>query len=296
MSSDAASTLFPWVLLMPLVQHAIKEVQLKVVYYGPGLGGKTTNLQFLYGNSRPELRGKLLSLTAEGERTIFFDLLPVALGTYKDYRIRLHLCTVPGQIAFDRTRRLVLRHVDGVVFVVDSQRDALELNVESIANLEKNLALQGDDPRRIPLAVQYNKRDLPNILTVSQLHEALGVPAGVPEIEACAREGKGVPETLKAIVKACLRLVAEPLHSPEGRFPSMLPRRRASMIPAPFPPPALLQPDYLDETPTAPIATGYMPRPFNTPRRSRPVPRALDVRSRLPDTELESQRLKNRSA
>ncbi len=166
----------------------------------------------------------------------FFDLLPVELGDYKGYRNRLHLCTVPGQIALDKTRRLVLRHVDGVVFVVDSQRAALPGNVESILNLETNLVRQGDDPRRVPLVVQYNKRDLPDVLAVDELHEALRVPDGVPELEACARTGQGVGETLKAVVKACLTLIGDPRDLREGHSPSLLPGIRPSMYPDLVPP------------------------------------------------------------
>jgi hypothetical protein len=221
---------------MPVVNHTQKEVQLKIVFYGPGLGGKTTNLQYLHTASRPELRGKLLSLATESERTIFFDLLPVALGTFKGYTIRLHLCTVPGQIAYDRTRKLILRHVDGIVFVVDSQPEALGSNIDSIRNLETNLLMQGDDPTRIPLVVQYNKRDLPDVLSVEELHKALAVPQDVPEIEACARDGVGVGDTLKAVVKACLNLIKDPNHLREGRSPSILPGRRASMFPGGQPP------------------------------------------------------------
>ena len=165
---------------MPLVHHARRELHLKVVYYGPGLGGKTTNLEHIHAHSRPDRRGKLISLAAETERTLFFDLLPVDLGEFKGYQVRLHLCTVPGQIAHDRTRQLVLRHVDGIVFVVDSQRARFEENVESIVNLDANLRRQGDDPDRIPLVVQYNKRDLPEIASIEELREGLRVPEGVP--------------------------------------------------------------------------------------------------------------------
>ena len=136
---------------MPVVQHAVREILLKIVYYGPGLGGKTTNLRHLHANTRVDLRGKLLSLDTETERTLFFDFMPVHLGQYKGYTIRLHLCTVPGQIAYDKTRRLVLRNVDGVVVVVDSQRAALDLNFDSIRNLEETLLLQGDDVNVLPL-------------------------------------------------------------------------------------------------------------------------------------------------
>jgi len=216
---------------MPLVNHSQRELHLKLVYYGPGLGGKTTNLEYIHGHSRPAHRGKLISLMAESERTLFFDLLPVDLGSFKGYTVRIHLCTVPGQIALDATRRLVLRHVDGIVFVVDSQVGRIEDNVESIRNLEDNLILQGDDPTRIPLVVQYNKRDLPHIHSPAELHEALHVPDGVMEIEAVATEGKNVFETFKAITLECLKLVGDPQKHAEGRAPSILPGRRASMYP-----------------------------------------------------------------
>lgn len=240
---------------MPVVQHASKEIQLKIVYYGPGLGGKTTNLKHLHAASRPDLRGKLLSFATESDRTFFFDLLPVELGKLNGYQVRLHLCTVPGQIALDSTRKLVLRHVDGVVFVVDSQEEALHSNIESIRNLETNLRLQGDDPDRVPLVVQYNKRDLPNVIPVDELAVALNVPDGVQTFEACARAGKGVAETLKAIVKECLKLVGNPKHAKEGRTRSILPGVRASMYPGGrptsvpnFPPPARV-PEGLRELP-----------------------------------------------
>lgn len=214
---------------MPLINHSQRELHVKIVYYGPGLGGKTTNLEHIHGKSRPENRGKLISLATESERTLFFDLLPVELGRFRGYRVRLHLCTVPGQIAFEETRRLVLRHVDGVVFVVDSQRQRLEQNEESIRNLYDNLRHQGDEPDRMPLVVQYNKRDLPGVVPVSELRERLRVPDEVEEVDASAVHGRGVFETLKLITKACLKLVGEPRDLPEGRSPSILPGARASM-------------------------------------------------------------------
>ncbi len=216
---------------MPIVQHARKELHLKIVYYGPGLGGKTTNLEYIHKKSRPELRGRLISLTTETERTLFFDLLPVDLGAYRGFRVRLHLCTVPGQIVHDQTRRLVLRNVDGVVFVVDSQRGRTDANADSIRNLEVNLVRQGDDPTTLPLVVQYNKRDLPDALPLDELRDVLLVPDGVTEIEASAVRGVGVFETLKQITRACLALVGDPAQAPEGRSPSILPGRRASMYP-----------------------------------------------------------------
>jgi hypothetical protein len=217
---------------MPLVQHARHEIHFKLVYYGPGLGGKTTNLEFIHGHSRPERRGKLISLAAESERTLFFDLLPIELGEFRGYQVRLHLCTVPGQIAQEHTRRLVLRNVDGIVFVVDSQEPRLEDNVQSIVDLYDNLRLQGDDPDKLPLVVQYNKRDLPDVLPVETLRQVLRVPKGVAEFEAVATQGKGVFETMKSLMRQCLHLVGDPSHAREGRSPSILPGKRASMFPS----------------------------------------------------------------
>jgi len=217
---------------MPRIHHATREIQFKVVYYGPGLGGKTTNLEQIHKKSNPAHRGKLISLNTESERTLFFDLLPIDLGQFRDYSVRLHLCTVPGQIAFDQTRRLVLRNVDGIVFVVDSQRDRLDDNIASLRNLEANLVLQGDDPSRMPLVVQYNKRDLGSALSVQVLRRELGVPRGVPEVEACAVRGDGVFETFKSIVKSCMSVVGDPREKPEGRSVSVLPTPlHSSMFP-----------------------------------------------------------------
>jgi mutual gliding-motility protein MglA len=216
---------------MPTISHSKKEVLLKLVYYGPGLGGKTTNLDYIHAHSKPEHRGKLLSLASESERTLFFDLLPIDLGKFKTYSIRLHLCTVPGQVAYDRTRRLILRNVDGVVFVVDSQPAQLDANSESLANLAVNLRAQGTDPDRLPVVVQYNKRDLPDVLSPAELARALGVPAHVKQTEASAKFGQGVFETLKLIVTECLKLVGDPRKAREGRTPSILPGHRASMYP-----------------------------------------------------------------
>jgi signal recognition particle receptor subunit beta len=221
---------------MPVFQHANKQLHLKVVYYGPGMGGKTTNLKYLHAHSRPEMRGKLISLATESERTLFFDLLPVDLGMYRGYSVRLHLCTVPGQIAMDATRKMILQNVDGVVFVVDSQELALDSNIESMRNLELNLALQGDDPATKPLVVQYNKRDLPGALSVDELHAQLQIPDGTAETEAIACHGWGVGDTLKASVKKCLMAIGDPAARPEGRSQSILPGIHSSMFPGGRPP------------------------------------------------------------
>ena len=216
---------------MPNVFHSKKEILLKIVYYGPGLGGKTTNLEYLHKNSRPDRRGKLLSLATESERTLFFDLLPVELGMFRGYGIRLHLCTVPGQIAYDRTRRLVLRNVDGVVFVVDSQPETIDANRGSLVDLAVNLRLIGLNPDRVPVTVQYNKQDLSHALPPERLKERLGIPDEVPAVAASAKFGDGVFDTLRSVVRECVKLLGDPQAAPEGRSPSVLPGRRASMYP-----------------------------------------------------------------
>lgn len=221
---------------MPYVDHARREIRLKVVYYGPGLGGKTTNLEWMHGAVDAKRRGKLVALNTEAERTLFFDLLPVDLGTYRGYRVRLHLCTVPGQIAHDETRKLVLRHVDGIVFVVDSQADRLAANVASIENLQVNLRAQGDNPATMPLVVQYNKRDLPSALGIATLSRELRVTLDVPQVVASAAAGIGVFETLKQITRACLDVVSDPSLAPAGRSPSIVPGQHSSMFPEAQPP------------------------------------------------------------
>ena len=227
---------------MPSVQHGHTEVFLKIVYYGPGLGGKTSNLQYLHSKARPNNRGKLLSLETGAERTLFFELMPVELGTFKDYKIRLHLCTVPGQIAHDETRRRILRHVDGVVFVVDSQTAATSANIESSKELKANLALVGEDATRMPTVVQFNKRDLPGVLSVEQLREALDINPRVPQFEASTVDGYGISATLKAIVRTALEVVGDPAKLPEGRTHSILPGKRASMFPDSIPQAAVVAP------------------------------------------------------
>jgi signal recognition particle receptor subunit beta len=235
---------------MPYVDHARQELRFKVVYYGPGLGGKTTNLEYIHAHTRPDLRGKLIALNDVSERTLFFDLLPVELGTYRGYSIRVHLCTVPGQIAQNRVRQLVLRHVDGIVMVVDSQRGRIGENYEAVRNLETNLRLQGDDPAKMPMVVQYNKRDLPSAAPVALLADELGVPDDVLQIEAVSTEGKGVFDTFKGIVRASLALVDDPGTAPAGRSPSIIPGRHASMFPEAVP--EAVSEDGRDTLPTDP--------------------------------------------
>jgi signal recognition particle receptor subunit beta len=180
-----------------------RELTCKIVYYGPGLCGKTTNLQYVYARTKPEARGKMIALATEAERTLFFDFLPLALGELKGFRTRFHLYTVPGQVFYDATRKLILKNVDGMVFVADSQIDRMDANLVSLDNLRVNLAEQGYDLDKIPLVFQYNKRDLPNVASVAELSALLN-PRRVPEIPAVAPQGIGVFETLKAIAKLVL--------------------------------------------------------------------------------------------
>ena len=174
-----------------------------VVFYGPGLCGKTTNLQYVYAKTNPEAKGKMISLATETERTLFFDFLPLSLGEIRGFKTRFHLYTVPGQVFYDASRKLILKGVDGVVFVADSQIERMEANIESLENLRVNLAEQGYDLNKIPFVMQYNKRDLPNVATVEELRGLLN-PRMVPEYQAVAPTGVGVFDTLKAIAKLVL--------------------------------------------------------------------------------------------
>ncbi len=188
---------------MSFINYSSREINCKVVYYGPGLCGKTANLQYIFKRMNPEARGKMISLATETERTLFFDFLPVSLGEVRGFKTRFHLYTVPGQVFYDASRRLILRGVDGVVFCADSQLTRMDANVESLENLRVNLREQGYDPDKVPLVLQYNKRDLPNIASVSELHALLN-HRNSPEFEASALTGAGVFETLKAVIRAIL--------------------------------------------------------------------------------------------
>jgi hypothetical protein len=185
------------------INYVAHEINCKIVYYGPGLGGKTTNLKYVYGITSPENRGKMISLATETERTLFFDFLPIDLGQIRNYSTRFHLYTVPGQVFYDASRKLILRGVDGVVFVADSQEERLDANLESLSNLEQNLKEHGFDLSTIPYVLQLNKRDLPNVMPVEKLQKLLRVK-GEPVYEAVATQGVGVLETLKAITRQVL--------------------------------------------------------------------------------------------
>ncbi len=221
---------------MSMINYASREINCKLVYYGPGLGGKTTNLEHVYNKVAPTARGKMISLATETERTLFFDFLPVDLGTIRGFKVKFHLYTVPGQVYYNASRKLILKGVDGVVFVADSQVERMEANIEAMQNLYDNMAQHGYDLTRIPFVIQYNKRDLPNAATIDELQAALnpGWPvedparqrpasdpfrAGemlvweqdgqwverAPYFEAVAMTGDGVFDTLKAVSKLVVK-------------------------------------------------------------------------------------------
>lgn len=188
---------------MSFINYSSREINCKIVYYGPGLCGKTTNLQFIYKKTRPEAKGKMITLATETERTLFFDFLPLSLGDIKGFKTRFHLYTVPGQIFYDASRKLILKGVDGIVFVADSQIERMDANLESFDNMHINLEEQGYSLSNIPHVIQYNKRDLSNVVPVAEMKKVLNA-AGAPDFEAVASDGTGVFETLKAIVKMVL--------------------------------------------------------------------------------------------
>ena len=188
---------------MSFINYSSREINCKIVYYGPGLCGKTTNLQYIYNKTNPEAKGKMISLATETERTLFFDFLPLALGEIRGFKTRFHLYTVPGQVFYDASRKLILKGVDGVVFVADSQIARMEANVESLENLRTNLAEQGYSLDKLPYVIQYNKRDMPGIAPVDELRALLNT-ASVPDFEGIASTGLGVFDTLKSVAKLVL--------------------------------------------------------------------------------------------
>ena len=188
---------------MTFINYAAREINCKLVYYGPGLGGKTTNIKFVYEKTNPTSKGKLISLATETDRTLFFDFLPLDLGEIRGFRTRFHLYTVPGQVFYDASRKLILKGVDGVVFVADSQAARMDANIESLKNLELNLKEQGYDLKAIPYVLQLNKRDLPTAMPADEMKKALHFK-GEPIFEAVASKGTGVFETLKTIAKMVL--------------------------------------------------------------------------------------------
>ena len=189
---------------MSFINYSSREINCKIVYYGPGLCGKTTNLQYIYNKTSPTAKGKMISLATETERTLFFDFLPLSLGEIRGFKTRFHLYTVPGQVFYDASRKLILKGVDGVVFVADSQIERMEANQESLENLRDNLKEQCYDIEKIPLVMQWNKRDLPNAAPTEDLARILNYLKR-PEFNATATNGFGVFDTLKEIAKLVLQ-------------------------------------------------------------------------------------------
>ncbi len=189
---------------MSMINYASREINCKVVYYGSGLGGKTTNLEYVFSRVSPDTKGKMISLATDTERTLFSDFLPIDLGEIRGFRTRFHLYTVPGQVYYNASRRLILKGVDGLIFVADSQRSRLEANIEAMHNLYENMESYGYDVETIPFAIQYNKRDLPDIMSVEELRSVLN-PMGVPDFEAVAIEGEGVFQTLSSVSKLVVK-------------------------------------------------------------------------------------------
>ncbi len=248
---------------MVFFNYSTMQMAAKVVYYGPGLCGKTTNLSYIYGHTANDSRGEMVSLETETDRTLFFDLLPIDVGSIAGFNTRIQLYTVPGQVFYNTTRKLVLKGVDGVVFVADSQRPMLSANIESLRNLEENLGEMGLSLETLPIVIQYNKRDLPDVLPVDELNRAVN-PRGWPHFEASAVTGQGVFETLKGISKLTLITLKKRLtkmSSDSPRPAAGIPRAAAPAVaaaprPAPTPAPAPRP------TPSLPTArTGAVPVP-----------------------------------
>ena len=204
---------------MSLVNYSTREITCKIVYYGPGRSGKTTNLQYIHAMVPDERKGAMVSLATETDRTLFFDFLPLDLGTISGFNTKIQLYTVPGQVYYNATRKLVLRGADGVVFVADSQHEQLEDNVESLRNLHENLIEQNIDVRDTPLVLQYNKRDLPGVASVEQLEDSLNF-RGVPAFPAAAVSGEGVFDTLKAVSELVLRSLSRRFNTEMDPAPS----------------------------------------------------------------------------
>jgi mutual gliding-motility protein MglA len=198
---------------MSLVNYASREITCKIVYYGPGRSGKTTNLQYIHGQVPDERKGKMVSLATETDRTLFFDFLPLDLGSVSGFQTRFQLYTVPGQVYYNATRKLVLQGADGVVFVADSQANLQEENLESFRNLQENLLAHGADPRTLPTCLQYNKRDLPDAVPVEEMDRFLNFRE-LPRFEARAYAGAGVFDTLRAISGMVLRRLSERVDQP----------------------------------------------------------------------------------
>ncbi len=193
---------------MSFINFAAREINCKLVYYGPGLGGKTANLQWIYDHANPGHKGKMISLATETDRTLFFDFLPLDLGTVRGFKTRFHLYTVPGQVFYEASRKLILKGADGVVFVADSQEERMDANMETLDGLQEHLREHGLDFQAIPYVLQLNKRDLPGVLPVDELQKQLQLK-GEPSVEAVAFQGTGVFETLKSVAQQVLAVLKQ---------------------------------------------------------------------------------------
>jgi len=251
---------------MVFFNYSTMQMAAKVVYYGPGLCGKTTNLHYIYGHTATDSRGEMVSLETETDRTLFFDLLPIDVGSIAGFKTRIQLYTVPGQVFYNTTRKLVLKGVDGVVFVADSQRPMLQANMDSFKNLEENLTEMGLSLHTIPLVLQYNKRDLPDVCSVDELNQAIN-KNGWPFFEASAITGQGVFETLKGVSKLTLVSLKKRLLKP-GQEAAATPKPAigAPPRPIPAPPPA--------PAPIAPPPRPSLAAPPAAPSALRPAPAA----------------------
>jgi signal recognition particle receptor subunit beta len=264
---------------MATFNFSTMQMTVKVVYYGPGLCGKTTNLQFIYGHTTPNSRGEMVSLETKADRTLFFDLLPIEVGTIAGFKTKIQLYTVPGQVFYNTTRKLVLKGVDGIVFVADTQRPMLQSNVESLANLKTNLAELGIVIDTVPMVFQYNKRDLQDVCTVKELDATLN-SREIPRVEAAALTGLGVFETLREISKLTLGALKKQLEegSPGSarvplparpRVPEAAARAQAVSQPAAKPAAALQSPVGQAVASGAPAANPAVSRP--APARATPA-------------------------
>ncbi|AFZ66706.1 GTP-binding protein [Deinococcus peraridilitoris] len=195
---------------MSTINFAAREINCKIVYYGPGMSGKTTNLKHVFSKVPESLRGDMVSLATEDERTLFFDFLPLDLGSVQGFKTRFHLYTVPGQVFYNASRKLILRGVDGIVFVADSAPNRLRANAESMRNLRENLVEHGISLKEVPLILQVNKRDLPDALPLSMIRAVLDPKGELPVFESCADKGTGVFESLKAVSKLVLERLSQP--------------------------------------------------------------------------------------
>jgi|SRR5581483_3555211 len=280
---------------MVLFNYATKEITAKIVYYGPGLCGKTTNLQFIYDSLPSNHKSKMLSLSTKTDRTLFFDFLPLDLGKIRGMRTKLQLYTVPGQVYYNSTRQLVLKGADGVVFVADSQDFALDANLESLQNLEDNLKRQGLRIRDIPLVIQYNKRDLPNTLPVPHIEKEIN-KFNAPHFESVATTGVGVEETLKGITQLVLgHLVRK--YGLEGPEPL---DREIQILSTPAPQPAPADTLWDDEDPTLPLRTRQVPpvavdEPNEVPMASIEIPLPEEVATSLPELDIPPQPVRRAS-